>query len=214
MNVITISRVLNSGGLTIGRRVAEELGYTLVTKETIEKVMSQFGMVEFESFYETAPGLLDRMDRYQEEMISFMRRVIKCIAIHGKVVIVGRGSFSVFPDFSDVLNVRLWAPVDVRVRRLMESTGNTSWRQCMDDVTEHDKVRTAFVHGWLHAHPDRANAFDLVINTAKVPQDLSVRLIVDTAGESKDLKLESHRTLAELDVEPVLMETVKNVLHH
>ncbi|MDC7240695.1 MAG: cytidylate kinase family protein [Spirochaetales bacterium] len=44
MNVITISRLLNSGGKTIGKQVAEELGYSFVTKETIEEVMSQFGM--------------------------------------------------------------------------------------------------------------------------------------------------------------------------
>jgi len=213
MNVITISRLLNSGGLSIGRLVAEELGYSLVTKKTIEDVMEQFGMVDFGSFYESTPGLLDRMDLYQEEMISFMTRVIKAIAVHGKVVIVGRGSFSVFPDYSDVLNVRLWAPVDVRVRRLMESTNNTSWRQCMDEVTAHDKARTAFVHTWLHAHPDKANAFDLVINTAKVPQETSVQLIVDSARKNKNLKLEGHRTLAELDVEKILKNTVNDVLN-
>jgi len=212
MNVITISRLLNSGGLTIGRRVADELGYSFVTKETIEKVMSQFGMVDFDAVYESAPGLLDRLDRYEEEMVTFMRRVIKALAVHGRVVIVGRGSFSVFPGYSEVLNVRLWAPLDVRVRRYMESTHNRSWRECLDEVTAHDKVRAAFVHRWLHAHPDKSNAFDLVINTAKIPQDMAVRLIVDSARENKDLLLEGHRTLKDLEIDPVLMKTVNNVL--
>ena len=212
MNVITISRVLNSGGLTIGKQVAEELGYSFVTKETIEEVMGQFGMVDFDSVYEAAPGLLDRMDRFQEDMIQFMKRVIEAFAVSGRVVILGRGSFSVFPQFSDVLNVRLWAPRDTRIRRLMDQTNNTSWRQCADDVDSHDHIRTAFVERWLHGHPDRANAFDLFINTAKVPARSSVRLIVDSAREYKALELEGYRALDSLEVDPILLKTVQKVL--
>lgn len=212
MNVITISRYLNSGGMTIGQKVADELGYSFVTKKTIEEIMNQYGMVSFDEFYETSPGFLDRLDQFHEDMIRFLYRVIQAIAVHGDIVLLGRGSFAVFPDFSDVLNVRLWAPLEERVKRLMERTNNTSWRQCMDDVTEHDRMRKAFVEKWLHGHPDRANAFDLVINTWKVPQDNAVRIIVDTARMSRDLKLDKFRTLDSLDIDSVLLNTVKEVL--
>ncbi|MDC7232183.1 MAG: cytidylate kinase-like family protein [Spirochaetales bacterium] len=212
MNVITISRYLNSGGITIGKRVAEELSYKFVTKETIEEIMSQYGMVNFDSVYESAPGFLDRLDHFQEDMVRFHRKVIQALAVHGRVVILGRGSFAVFPDYSDVLNVRLWAPLEVRVKRLMTKTNNTSWRQCMDDVTAHDRIRRAYVERWFHGHPDRANAFDLVINTAKVPSESAVSIIVDSAVKSGYLDLEKHKKLSELEVDTVLMETVNKIL--
>jgi cytidylate kinase len=212
MKVITISRYLYSGGMTIGQKVADELGYSFVTKETIEKIMDQYGMVDFDKVYESAPGLLDRVDPIQEDMIHFLGKLMQAIALHGSIVLLGRGSFSFFPDYSDVLNVRLWAPVEVRVGRLMERTNNTSWRICMNEVTEHDNSRKAFVERWLHGHPDQANAFDLVINTGKVPLDSAVRIIVDTARESRDLVMDNHKTVKSLEVDSLLLETVNEVL--
>lgn len=212
MKVITISRLLNSGGRTIGRQVAEELGYHFVTKDTIEKIMDQYGMVEFSQIYESAPGFLDRMDNFQEDMIDFLRRVIQAIAVHGNVVILGRGSFAVFPDYSDVLNIKLWAPLEERVNRFMKEKNSSSRLEAMEEVISHDKVRKAFVERWFHGHPDRVNAFDLVINTAKTPQESAVRMIVDSARIKKDLVMENHKTLSTLDVDPVLLKTVEEIL--
>lgn len=212
MKVITISRFLNSGGLTIGQQVADELGYTFVTKETIEKIMNQYGMVEFDALYEHAPGVWDRLDRFQEDMIEFLQRVMRAMAKRGDVVILGRGSFAAFHNFSDVLNVRLWATPEERAKRYMKRTNNTSWREAMDFVESHDKARNAFVERWLHGHPDRANAFDLTINTSKVPQDISVRMICDIARASRGLILEKHRTTEELEIDPILMKTVEEIL--
>ncbi len=212
MKVITISRFLNSGGLTIGQQVADELGYAFVTKETIEKIMNQYGMVEFDALYEHAPGVWDRLDRFQEDMVEFLQRVMYAMARRGNVVILGRGSFAAFHNFSDVLNVRLWATAEERAKRYMKRTNNTSWREAMDFVENHDKVRNAFVERWLHGHPDRANAFDLTINTSKVPADISVRMICDIARASRGLILEKHRTTEELEIDPILMKTVEDVL--
>ncbi len=212
MKVITISRLINSGGRTIGRQVADELGYHFVTKETIEKIMDQYGMVEFSQVYESAPGFLDRMDSFQEEVIDFLRRIMQALAVHGNVVILGRGSFAVFPDYSDVLNVRLWAPLDERVNRLMQNGEYPTRIAAMEEIMKQDKIRKTFVEKWFHSHPDRNNAFDLVMNTAKTPIESSVRMIVDTARIHKDLDLEGHKFLRNLEVDPILLSTVDQVL--
>jgi cytidylate kinase len=212
MKVITISRLLYSGGQTIGQQVAEELGYHFVTKELIEKIMDQYGMVEFDQVYESSPGFLDRMDHFQEDLIDFLRRVIKAIAVHGNVVILGRGSFAVFPDYSDVLNVRLWAPLDERVNRYMKDRNLPSRLEAMEEVMRKDKIRKVFVERWFHGHPDRTNAFDLVINTAKTTQESAVRMIVDSARIKKDLVLDNHKTLSTLDIDPILMKTIEETL--
>ncbi len=212
MKVITISRLINSGGRTIGRQVADELGYYFVTKDTIEKIMDQYGMVEFSQVYESAPGFLDRMDSFQEEVIDFLRKVMQALAVHGNVVILGRGSFAVFPDFSDVLNVRLWAPLEERVSRLMRKEEYPSRIAAMEEVLKQDKIRKTFVERWFHGHPDRNNAFDLVINTSKIPIESTVRMIVDTARIQKGLIIEDHKTLMNLKIDPILMKTVEDVL--
>ena len=212
MKVITISRLICSGGRTIGQHVANELGYHFVTKETIEKIMDQYGMVKFSQVYESAPGFLDRMDSFQEEVIEFLRRVMQALAVHGNVVILGRGSFAVFPDYSDVLNVRLWAPLDERVRRLMRNGNYSNRTEAMEAIMKQDKIRKTFVEKWFHSHPDRNNAFDLVVNTAKAPMESSIRMIVDTVRIQNELNLEAHKSLKNLEVDPILLSTLDQVL--
>lgn len=212
MQAITISRLLNSGGKTIGQMVAEELQYHFVSKETIEKIMHQYGMVHFDQVYESAPGILDKLDSYQEDMIDFLRKVIQALAIHGRVVIIGRGSFAVFPNFSDVLNVRLWAPLEERVTLFMKEDAYSKRLSSLKEVEEKDKTRKAFVERWFHGHAEQSKAFDLVINTAKVPLETVASAIVETARSSSNLILEGHRSLKTLQVDPVLLMTVKEVL--
>jgi cytidylate kinase len=212
MKVITISRLLSSGGQTIGRQVADELGYSFVTKKTIEKVMKQYGMVDFAKVYESSPGFLDRMDDFQEDMITMLRKILQAIGALGSAVIVGRGSFAVFPNYSDVLNVRLWAPLDVRVDRFMNDRNLTDRKKAKDMVENADRIRKGFVERWFHGYPDRSHVFDLVINTAKIAQENSVRLIVDTARNQKDLELREYNTLESLTVDKILLQTVEKVL--
>lgn len=45
MAVITISREFGSKGSEISQSVANTLGYAYVDKESIEKVMAQFGLI-------------------------------------------------------------------------------------------------------------------------------------------------------------------------
>jgi hypothetical protein len=45
MAVMTISRELGSEGVTIAKKVAQELGYHFVDKDVIERVLDQYGFV-------------------------------------------------------------------------------------------------------------------------------------------------------------------------
>jgi hypothetical protein len=98
MKVITISRLLSSGGQTIGRQVADELGYSFVTKKTIEKVMKQYGMVDFAKVYESSPGFLDRMDDFQEDMITMLRKISAGDRCLGKCGDCRKRKFCRFPE--------------------------------------------------------------------------------------------------------------------
>ena len=48
MAVITISRQVGSGGVSIGKKVADILGYHFIDKNTIAEVLREYGIVEFE----------------------------------------------------------------------------------------------------------------------------------------------------------------------
>ena len=46
MTVITISREWGSEGTAVAQHVAEEMGYRFVAKNTFEKILQQYGLVQ------------------------------------------------------------------------------------------------------------------------------------------------------------------------
>ena len=185
MAVMTISRELGSGGVTIAKKVAQELGYHFVDKDVIEKVLDQYGFVRFQKEYESGPGFWARFDGLRTRMVEFSFRVIQSLARHGNVVIMGRGSFAVLQDFADVLNVRIQAPLPIRVSRVMEQQGIAEPDKAEAVVKESDKLRAAFVESWYGVELDKASPFDLVIDTDKVSPDLAAAWLVEALNALK-----------------------------
>jgi cytidylate kinase len=188
MAVMTISRELGSQGVTIAKKVTQELGYHFVDKDVIEKVLDQYGFVRFQKEYESGPGFWARFDGLRARMVEFSYRVIQSVARHGNVVIVGRGSFAVLQGFADVLNVRIQAPLPIRVSRVMEQQGIAEDDKVRSIVEESDRLRASFVASWYGVELDKARPFDLVIDTGKVSPDMAAAWLVEALKVLKETK--------------------------
>ena len=98
MSVITISREFGSVGDDIGERIAQGLGYHFVDKEFIGDLLSQYGLVNFESEFETPPSFWEGFNAQRGQrrgaMVSMLNRVVQAVACHGDVVIQGRSGFA------------------------------------------------------------------------------------------------------------------------
>ncbi len=216
MAVMTISRELGSEGVTIAKKVAQELGYHYVDKDVIEKVLDQYGFVRFQKEYESGPGFWARFDGLRTRMVEFSHRVIQSLARHGNVVIVGRGSFAVLQDFSDVLNVRIQAPFAVRVSRVMEQQGIAEDDKARSVVEESDKLRAAFVESWYDIELDKARPFDVVIDTGKVSPETAVAWLVEALKALTEMKERpagaAQRTTGTIPVDYLLDSVISQTL--
>lgn len=212
MAVITISRELGCAGSYIAERVAQMLGYHFVDKRTIEEVLIQYGFVEFDKAYDSAPGFWARFDSRRAEMVDLLNRVIQALARHGDVVILGRGSFAVLAGFADVLNVRIQAPLPVRIRRVLEQPEITGLDQAEAIVKESDRVRAAFIESFYGVRWDTATAFDVVIDTGKVSPDLAATWLVEIVKALNERKGGDGRTSRMIQVDPILAEAICAVL--
>lgn len=212
MGVVTISRQEGCGGEEIGKKVADRLGYHFVTKETIEGFFRSYGATDFERFYESTHGFWDRLDQAQDASVELLRRVIQAVARHDNVVILGRAGFAFFPNFADVLNVRLWAPLQHRVTHFMDAKGIGDRREAEAMLARSDRIRSRFVEVCFHARPDLAEAFDLSINTAKVATEAAVATIAHAVEALPEAGPEGHRTIESLPQDFVLAHDVDRVL--
>lgn len=184
MAVITISREYGSGGGTLARSVAQSLGYHFVDKEFIANLLSQYGLVEFDREYDSLPGFWEKFNAYREkrrdQMVEMLNWVIQAVARHGNVVLLGRSGFVVLSGYADVLHVRLQAPFQARLERVMAQEQLTL-EQAQALVKERDRVRAAFVEGFYGVPWEAMLAFDLVINVAKVSPALAAGWVVEAA---------------------------------
>ncbi len=215
MAVITISREFGSRGDEVAEQVANALGYHLVGKEMIARVLSQYGLVEFEHEYESAPGFWEmfiaQRGQRREQIVNMLNRVVRAVAQHGNVVIVGRSGYAILQGLADVLHVRIQAPLAVRVERVMAQQ-RLSYEQAEALVRERDRVRIAFVEEFYKTPWDAAHAFDLVVDTGKIPPATAVGWIVE-AVKALDWSLPAGRpTARQLEVDPVLAAAICDLL--
>jgi cytidylate kinase len=211
MTAITISREIGSQGDWIAGQVARRLDYRLITKDTLEHIFRQYGFVDFKETYDQT-GFWTRFDPHHDELVSLLNRLILALAAHGNVVLVGRGGFAMLKDYADVLNVRIQAPILIRIEQTMreQNLGEVPAAEAL--VNEQDRIRQNFLLSTYGKNWDSASAFDLVIDTGKISPYTAVNWLVDSARNLADQKFETRATCSELNIDPVLAQTVAESL--
>jgi len=215
MAVITISREFGSGGDTIAKHVAQNLGYHLVDKEFIGALLGQYGLVEFDREYDHLPGFWEKFNAYKEQrrdqMVKMLNQVIEAVARHGDVVILGRSGFVVLAGYADVLHVRLQAPFPVRVGRVMVQHKFT-YERAEALVKDRDRVRVTFVEEFYQVPWEAMLAFDLVINTAKVSTTHVTTWITEAVQAFGGKAKADQKQTSLIEVDPVLAGAVSEQL--
>jgi len=216
MTVITISREMGSQGDSIAKQIAQSLDYHLVDKEFIGQVLSQYGLVEFDKEYEALPGFWDQFNAQREKrrdiIVEMLDHVIKAVAQHGNVVILGRSGFAVLGDFADVLNVRIWAPLPVRIKRLMGQQHITA-SQAEDLIQKNDQVRHNFIKTFYGVQWQDISRFDLIINTSKVSSYSAVLWLMEAAGLLNAEAVKGRPDTASIQVDPILSAAITDTLN-
>ena len=190
MAIITISRESGARGSYIGRKLAERLGYLYADRELIHEVSLEYGVRqdEFERIYEQAPGLLERYDRRNREIVQLIGRVIQGLARRDNIVIVSRDAFATLRDYGDVLNVRVTARHRIRVQRIQQEHDLTR-QQARARLSRLDSERSKYVGVYLGLDWANADLYDLCVSTSKLPPDQGVELIqqgLSALVESRD----------------------------
>lgn len=214
MTVITISREYGSGGDQLAEKVAQALGYHLVDKAFVSEVLCQYGLTEFDSEYEKQPGFWEGFDKERSErretMVRMLNEVVRAVARHGNVVILGRSGYAILTGLADVLHVRLQAPLDDRIELVRNST-NVSLLEASALVKENDKMRKSFVESFYRVPWESALAFDIALNTSRVPVNVATDWVIQ-AAKLPPRNLDIRMTTKQLEVDAVMQQTVSEKL--
>jgi len=200
MAIITIRGQLGSGAPEIGKLIADRLHIDYVDREIIGQIADQIQRPKQDiAAKEMPPGdLLGRISEALEhnayykasaylhtweipledtKYLSALESVIKDIARSGSIVIRGRGSQFILKDLPMALHVLVVAPLDLRVKRIMESS-KAKESEAMKEIERFDGSRRVFTKRYFHADLENPVHYDLVINTEYFSYDNAAFIII------------------------------------
>lgn len=201
MGIITISRQFGAGGKTIGRIVAEKLGYQLIDDEIIEHVakMAKVPLKWAQAVENEAGGTLLKfisglkpsrktlVDRCMEDhcgyldeptYVELVYKVIERIADEGNAVIIGRGGQYVLQGRKDACHVLLVADQSDRVA-FMKKHYHLSTELATEVVDKMSRRRTSIFKKFGKTDYDQPHLYHLVLNMSKIDLKTATDLVLE-----------------------------------
>ena len=202
--IITVARQAGAQGETVGRAVAERLGWAYVDREIITQAaaMARVSEATIEQA-ERVPSLLTRMmealGRYpsgfelaeaipgaphvpplsSEAYRSFIEQVIRQLEETADAVVVGHASQAVLRGSPRAVHVFIVAPLAQRARLLAAEEG-VDPEEAARRARSTDAERADFLQRYYGLRWDNPAVYDLVLNIGRLPVSAAAAVVEDT----------------------------------
>ncbi|MCQ2058050.1 MAG: cytidylate kinase-like family protein [Bacteroidaceae bacterium] len=171
--VVTISRQFAAMGRSVAQAMSDELDIAFYDRDIVEATAARMGLPVseisdrednhsryFRSLYPLGTGMLS----VQDELFQTQRNIIRDLAEKESCIIVGRCADVVLADKKNVLNIRVIAPYDARLKNCVEKLG-------MDEKTAKKMIeridRSREQYHKEYGGCELTKYTDIMINTAR-----------------------------------------------
>ena len=199
--IITISREFGSGGRTIGKKVAEELGIPFYDKELVDQIALESGFAPkfVEENGEHAPGLSRLSYAFAPQGVPGVMNglstadflwniqcgVILQLAEKGPCVIVGRNADYILKDRPDVMDVYIHAETAFKAERIVRLYGETE-KTPEQRLAEKDKRRRVNYQHYTGRTWGAAQNYEMCLCSSMLGIDQCVKIIVEAVKISQN----------------------------
>lgn len=184
--VITISREFGSGGRTIGKAVAEQLGIPCYDNEILQEIAKESGFSEnyVQEAGEYAPGgfLASAFSHPSsgpnnaDYLWKIQYQLITELAQKGPCVIVGRCADYILQDKADCLRVFIHADLSFRAERIVKVYGERE-KSAEQRLRDKDKRRAAYHRFYTDMKWGYAQNYDITLNSGTLGIEQCVNII-------------------------------------
>ncbi len=201
MTVVTISRELGSRGTRIAEKVAAALHAACIDKEVLAEMARQAGIsveliVEAEERLLSQPRVISQEMRHlfaaeprnraglmdQATYVKQMSEAIRFLADQGNTVLVGRGAQVILRDYPGALHVHLYAPPEVRARRIQRRRGLAELATASQIIEQADRARREWFRRFFTGVDWKdPSYYHLMIDTGRIGEAVAVSMIVQIA---------------------------------
>jgi CMP/dCMP kinase len=178
MTVITISRQMGSLGSEIASLAAVQLGYRLVWRELINQAARRSGTPE------AALAVIDELNLLgitpsRQDSAAYklaVEQIMLELLAEDRVVILGRAGQVILHNRTNVLHIRVIAPMDQRIARIAERRG-VDLQSARAQVEASDHNRASYMRRFYKVRWEDPALYHLTINTGLLPAESAVQII-------------------------------------
>ena len=201
MAVIAMTQEMATLGKDVALGVCEALGLGQVRHEVGDVVAGKM-QVKKSLIRRIREGKASRLEKWtsDEKTISiFTAEEIYDLAVKGNVLIRGWGATMLLRAVPHIPCVRVCAPMEVRVRRLMERLETDDANLARREIEGDDAARASRMAEHFSVIWGDPALYDLTLNTARVPIPTCVDLVIALAKSQQFQETpESRQSLADL----------------
>lgn len=193
--VITLERQFGSGGLEIGKKVADKLGIPCYNKEILQQAAEKCNVPEeyLESMQEEVSqsflyklSLASKSGKKVDNIISKSNilyneivKIINKMASSGSCVIIGRCADFILRDLDSCFHTFIYADMESRIKRVIEEYG-VSPGSAEYIIKKNDKRRESFYSGNTGHTWGLKEHYNICLNSGKFGVEKCSDIIIDT----------------------------------
>lgn len=193
--VITIARSYGSGGRTLGKLLAKEMGINCYDREILRMASEQSGINEalfgqVDEKIKTMPLFRISNNIYKGEifppdsdeftsddnLFNYQAKIIKELAKTESCIIIGRCADFILKDEPDVVRLFFYAPRKDCIKRVMSQNGGTE-RKIIRKIEKTDKYRSDYYRYHTGKDWNDARNYDFCLNTTSTSYDKLIKAV-------------------------------------
>lgn len=189
--IITIGREFGSGGHEIGEKLASRLGIDFYDKNLIEIAADRSGLDAsvVGSSDEKAPGIFvsPYAPTVSDKLFFAQSELIRHLADTQSFVIVGRCANALLRGYADTLDVFVFAPLETRIKRIMDRYYIETPEKARREINRVDKVRKGYYQYYTEYRWGGHDGHDMIIDSSLLGIDGTVDLLEQVAKKHFNL---------------------------
>lgn len=203
--VITIARQYGSGGREVGMRLAEVLGIKSYDRELITMAAQKSGMsseilnhadekatnsllytLALGSSYYGAASIGTDVP-INDKLFITQSQIIRDLAAEGPCIIIGRCSDYVLRTNPARFSVFIYAPIEARIRRVIERGAAKTEKEARDLISRTDKRRINYYNYYTGRKWGSPDNYKMMLDSSFLGIEGSARAIADVYREKVDV---------------------------
>ncbi len=186
MAIITISRGSYSKGKEVAEKVASKLSYECISRDLLVEASEHFNIPEIKLVraLHDAPSVLDRFTYGKERYLAFITATLFEHARKDNMVYHGLAGHCILKGIKHMLNVRILANIEDRVRLEMQRE-KLSYDEALRIIRKDDEERRQWSLKLCGDDTWDPSLYDLVVHVDKITTDDAADLIFRSVQSEK-----------------------------